>query len=144
MNVRRAIQDISTNTPRKIFAILPKGKDIVAVILGKYGPASDINLFREIQLQFNSKQTFKGDKGFIGGKNISTPHKKPKGGELTKEQKEGDKIFSGKRVFVEHIIRMVKIFRIGQQRFRLRFSNYERVMSVICGLVRLRIESIIL
>lgn len=124
--------------------MLPKGKDIIAVILGEYGPKSDINLFREIQLQFNSEQTFKGDKGFIGGENISVPHKKPKGKELTKEQNEENKIFSGKRVFVEHIIRMVKIFRIGQQRFRLRFSNYERVMSVICGLVRLRIEAIIL
>jgi DDE superfamily endonuclease len=144
VSAKSAIQDININIPQKIFVVLPKGKDIIAVILGEYGPTSDINLFREIQLQFNSKQTFKGDKAFIGGENISTPHKKPKGGELTKQQKEEDKIFSGQRVFVEHVIRMVKIFRIGQQRFRLRFSNYKRVMSVICGLVRFRIDAIIL
>ena len=76
--------------------------------------------------------------------NISTPHKKPKNKELTEEQNEENKIFSGNRVFVEHIIRMVKIFRISEQRFRLRFSNYGRVMSVICGLVSLRIEAFVL
>jgi DDE superfamily endonuclease len=97
----------------KNFVVLPKGEDIIAVMLGEYGPISDINLFREIQLQFNSKQTFKKDKAFIGGENISTPHKKPKGRELTKQQKEEDKILSGQRVFVEHVIRMVKIQRFA-------------------------------
>jgi DDE superfamily endonuclease len=123
---------------------LPRALDIIAVKIGEYGPKSDIKMFREIQTKFKPNQTFKGDKAFIGGLNISTPYKKSKNKKLTEKQNEENKIFSGNRVFVEHIIRMVKIFRIGEQRFRLRFSNYGRVMSVICGLVRLRIEAFIL
>ena len=80
----------------------------------------------------------------MGGQNISTPHKKPKKSELTEQQNEENKIFSSKRIFVEHLIRLVKIFRIAEQRFRLRFNRYGRVIGVVCGLIRLRIEALIL
>jgi hypothetical protein len=97
-----------------------------------------------VQTKFKSAQQFKGDKAFIGGQNISTPHKKPKKQELTEQQHAENKVFSSKRIFVEHMIRRVKIFRIAEQRFRLRFSNYNQVIGVVCGLIRLRIESLIL
>jgi hypothetical protein len=89
-----------------------------------------------VQNKFKPEQQFKGDKAFIGGQNISTPHKKPKNRELTQQQNEENKVFSSKRIFVEHLIRRVKIFRICEQRFRLRFSHYAQVISVVCGLVR--------
>lgn len=120
------------------------GDEIVDVKIGEYGPKSDINIFREVQIKFNPTQHFKGDKAFIGGENISTPHKKPKNAELTQQQNEENKVFSSKRIFVEHLIRLIKIFRIGEQRFRLRFNHYNRVMSVVCGLIRLRIGTLIL
>jgi hypothetical protein len=44
---------------------------------------------------------FEGDKGYQGGKNISTPYKKPRKGELTLESKAGNKEFSTKGIFVE-------------------------------------------
>jgi DDE superfamily endonuclease len=142
--VRSAIQAISIITHQKIFIILPEAQDIVDVNIGEYGTKADITIFREAQIKFKSEQQFKGDKAFIGGRNISTPHKKPKKRELTEQQNEENKIFSSKRVFVEHLIRLVKIFRIAEQRFRLRFRNYMRVLSVVCGLIRLRIEALIL
>ena len=49
-----------------------------------------------------------------------------------------------KRIFVEHIIRLIKIFRVARERFRLKDSNYEKVILTICGLVRLRIGALIL
>jgi DDE superfamily endonuclease len=101
-------------------------------------------LFREIQPKFDSKQQFRGDKAFIGGENIITPHKKPKGQKLTENQKQENKEFSSQRVFVEHIIRLVKIFRICEQRFRLRSQNYDQIIRIVCGLIRLRIEVLIL
>jgi hypothetical protein len=124
--------------------ILPQAQDIIDVKIGEYGPKSDINIFREVQVKFKPIQQFKGDKAFIGGQNISTPHKKPKKAELTEQQNEENKIFSSKRIFVEHLIRLVKIFRIAEQRFRLRFNHYNQVIGVVCGLVRLRIEALIL
>lgn len=87
---------------------------------------------------------FEGDKAYQGGKNISTPQKKPRKGELTSEQKARNKEFSSKRIFVEHVIRLVKIFRVAQQRFPLNSRSYEQVILTICGLVRLRIGSLVL
>ena len=70
--------------------------------------------------------------------------KKPKNGELTAEQKSENKKISSNRIFVEHLIRTVKIFKIAQERFPLRKTRYSSVLSTICGLVKLRISSLIL
>jgi len=42
--------------------------------------------------------------------------------------------------FVEHLIRVLKIFRVASERFRLNPSKYEQIIMTICGVVRLRIE----
>jgi len=124
--------------------ILPDARDIVDVIAGEPGPKSDINLFRENRDKFEPKQKFKGDLGYQGEGLIDTPKKKPKNGKLTIDQKEENKEFSSKRVFVEHRIRSVKISRVVQERFRLNSKKYEQVILTICGLVRLRIRALIL
>ena len=49
-----------------------------------------------------------------------------------------------KRIFVEHVIRLIKIFKVARERFRLKESNYEKVILTICGLVRLRIGELML
>jgi len=49
-----------------------------------------------------------------------------------------------KRIFVEHVIRLIKIFRVASERFRLKENNYEKVILTICGLIRLRIGTLIL
>jgi hypothetical protein len=123
---------------------MPEAREIVDVVVGVKGPTSDISLFRHQQQKFNAEQLFKGDKAYIGGRNISTPHKKPRNGELTAEQKGENKVFSSNRVFVEHMIRVVKIFRIASERFRLHTDIYEQIILTVCGLVRLRIGSLIL
>jgi hypothetical protein len=48
------------------------------------------------------------------------------------------------RIFVEHIIRIIKIFNITKYRFILKKSKYKKVFSTVCGLVRLRIGGLIL
>jgi len=123
---------------------LPEGKDIVDVLVGANGPTSDINLFRIQQQKFDSEQSFEGDKAFVGGKNIKTPDKKPKKRELTDQQKAENKVLSSKRIFVEHVIRLLKIFRIARERFRLHSDTYEQVILTVCGLVRLRIGAFVL
>lgn len=123
---------------------MPKAQEIVDVVVGLKGPTSDISLFRNQQKKFDAEQSFKGDKAYIGGMNISTPHKKPRNRELTAEQKDENKVFSSNRVFVEHIIRVIKIFRVASERFRLHSNTYEQVIFTVCGLVRLRIGSLVL
>ncbi len=103
-----------------------------------------MKLFRESRKGFDPNQKFNGDKAYEGEESIKTPHKKPKKKELTLEQKERNKELASERIFVEHLIRLVKIFRVAQERFRLKSSKYEQIIMTICGLVRLRIGTFIL
>jgi hypothetical protein len=132
------------HTLKNQFIVLPNGKDIVESTAGAPGPKSDINLFRERQHEFETNQKFNGDKAYIGEPCIKTPRKKPKNRELTQEEKQENKEFSRQRILVEHIIRLVKIFRVASERFRLNPKRYEQVILTICGLVRLKIGALIL
>jgi len=131
------------HTLKNQLIVLPDGKDIVDVVAGKPGPKSDINLFREQQLGFVPRQKFMGDKAYVGDPSVKTPQKKLKNQELSNEQKQQNKELSSQRIFVEHIIRLVKIFRVAQERFRLNPRKYEQIILTICGLVRLRIGALV-
>ena len=132
------------HTFKNQFIILPEAQDIVDVIVGLPGPASDINLLREQQKNFDSAQKFKGDKAYIGEKNVAPPHKKPKNRKLSDIQKQENQVFSSSRILIEHMIRLTKVFQVAAQRFRLRPQSYQRVILTVCGLVRLRIGALVL
>jgi hypothetical protein len=132
------------HTFKNQFIVLPSGKDIVDVVIGEYGPKSDINICRQTLNKFESEQQLIGDKAYVGEAQISTPSKKTKSRELTTQEKEENKELSSRRIYVEHLIRVVKIFKVAQERFRLRKSRYKSVILTVCGLVRLRIGSLIL
>ena len=134
----------SNHTFKSQMIILPNGSDIVDIVAGEPGPKSDITLFRENRTRFDPKQKFKGDLADRGEDLIETPIKKPRNGELTTAQKEENKQFSSNRIYVEHRIRSVKIFRVVQDRFRLHSKKYEQVIMAVCGLVRFRIGALIL
>ena len=114
------------------------------VVVGKPGPMSDIKICQQTLNKFDLGQVFSGDKAYIGESQITTPKKKPQNGQLTEEQKEENKTLSSRRIFVEHLIRVVKIFKIVQERFRLQKSRYISIILTVCSLVRLRIGSLIL
>jgi hypothetical protein len=116
----------------------------VDVIAGKPGPKSDITLFREGKKNFDESQKFQGDKGYEGEPSIQIPTKKPKKGELTPCQKEKNKELASERIFVEHLIRIIKIFRVASERFRLNTTKYEKIIMTICGLVRFRIGTLVI
>ena len=132
------------HTFKNQFIVLPKGREIVDVVVGKPGLMSDIKICRQTLNKFNSQQVFCGDKAYVGEAQIIIPVKKPKNEELTPKQKEENKVLSSERVFVEHLIRVVKIFKVIQERFRLHKNRYNSVILTVCGLVRLRIGSLIL
>lgn len=121
---------------------LPEGKDIVDIIVGECGPESDINLFRKQRNNLSSQQEYEGDKAYVGDAKITTPHKKPRNGKLTDKQKEENKLLSSKRIFIEHLNRLLKIFRVAKEQFRLSSKNYRKAIRAVFGLVRLRIGAI--
>lgn len=132
------------HTLKNQFVVTPNGQEIVDVTVGKPGSTSDINIWRESQSKLGCSQRFKGDKAYLGEPQIETPHKKRKHQELSSEEKEQNRKKATQRIFVEHVIRLVKIFRVAQERFRLRMENYQKVILTICGLVRLRIGALCL
>ena len=85
------------------------------------------------------------DTGFQGyepeGVVTFQPQKKPKGKELTPEQKEENRLISKVRVLIEHVISGVKRCRIVKDIFRNTVDLYDDlVMEVACGLHNFRVH----
>ncbi len=85
------------------------------------------------------------DTGFQGfslpGVIMIQPMKKPRGKELTPEQKESNRLISSFRVRVEHAIGGVKRYRIVKDQVRARKDNFrDRVMETCCGLHNFRLN----
>jgi hypothetical protein len=83
------------------------------------------------------------DTGFQGyhpaDVHIYQPKKKPKGKELTPEEKAENKIISSIRILIEHIIAGVKRCRIVKDVFRNTKRYFaDQVMEIACGLHNFR------
>jgi len=128
------------HTRKNQLICLPNGTDIVDVVLGEKGPRSDSKLLEQTQAELPEAIGFIGDKAYVGRNNTTTPIKKPPGGQLTQAQKDFNRQVSQKRVYVEHLIRVLKIFRIAKELFRMRSRMYEMVIGCVCGVVRLRVQ----
>jgi hypothetical protein len=85
------------------------------------------------------------DLGFIGftltGVVITQPHKKPRGKELTDEQKAENRAIAQRRVLIEHIICSIKRCRIVKDTIRLwKDTARDMVMAICCGLHNFRLR----
>src|SRR6516164_8881535 len=87
--------------------------EILAIDAGHRGPASDKTIYVESSVREQFPNAAKqADKGYHGAKDVEMPHRKPRGGELTAEQREQNQQMAKVRVRVEHGIRRVKAFKI--------------------------------
>jgi hypothetical protein len=87
---------------------------------------------------------FQGDKAYVGELLIDTHTKRREVEILLRLKKPKINQRLKKESFVEHLIRLVKIFRVAAERFRLKTDNYEPVILVVCGLIRWRIGAIVM
>jgi hypothetical protein len=115
----------------------PSG-EILAVDAGHRGPAADKTIYVEsdVREQFPNA-TKQADKGYRGATDVEMPHRKPRGGELTSEQREENKQMASVRVHVEHGIRRVKAFKIVRENYRLATGLFPMVASAVVGLVQM-------
>jgi len=109
------------------------------------GHVHDKKIADEQPLHLPAGITLWQDTGFLGHKPknviVKMPAKKPKGKELTDEQKQENKKISSFRILVEHAISGVKRCRIVKDRFRCYKDNFDdRVMLIACGLHNFRIS----
>jgi DDE superfamily endonuclease len=72
----------------------------------------------------------------VGESQITTPQKKPKNGQLTDAQQEENKLLYSRQIFVEHLIRVTKIFKVIQERFCLNTRRYNSIILIVCSLVK--------
>ena len=79
------------------------------------------------------------DSGYQGilrlHKNSEIPKKKPKGGELTANEKSENLRISRERILIENINAKVKVFKITSNKYRNRRKRFGLRMSLICGII---------
>lgn len=85
------------------------------------------------------------DLGFVGftlqGVHTKIPHKKPKGGELTPEQKAENRALAQRRVRIEHVNSSVKRCCIVKETIRLfKQGGRDLVMEIRCALHNFRVH----
>ena len=121
--------------------------DLRVKYLGKTveGKKHDKKAADEDNIKFPDNINLYDDTAFIGYEpynvNIIQPKKKPKGGKLTSEEKEENRLISSTRVIIEHIISGVKRLHIVKDIFRNRKEGFDDlVMEIACGLHNFRCD----
>jgi IS5 family transposase len=111
--------------------VVDKNGNIVHISKSVSGNIHDKKLFdkSKVKLPDNAK----GDLGYLGT-NIAIPIKASKLRPLTKKQKDRNKLFSKKRIVVEHVFASLKSYRILTDRFRGSLANYHQYFLIVCGL----------
>jgi hypothetical protein len=109
------------------------------------GKRHDKKLADEQDGAFPPGSTLWKDTGFQGyePKDVRTlqPTKKPKGRDLSPEEKATNRLISKDRILIEHTLGGVKVFRIVHDVFRnLREGFHDLVMELACGLHNFRLD----
>lgn len=114
--------------------------EILELDSGHRGPKADIRIYEESKVDTRYPNTPKmADKAYQSSEHptLRTPHKKPKGGELTPEQNAENRQLAQQRIYVEHGIRRVKGWRILREDYRLAVGLFATVAHAVVGLVQL-------
>ena len=119
-------------------------RDIKYLGKTRSGKVHDKRIADEEQAQVPDGYEVYQDSGFLGykmgeGITLFEPKKKPRGGELTREEKRRNQIISRTRVVVEHVISGVKRCRCVKDIFRNWKDDFDDlVMELACGLHNFR------
>jgi len=107
---------------------------IICTFFGK-GRRHDFKLFQASGVHFHPQTQSLQDKGYQGIQklhpNSRLPKKKPRGGELSAEDKLYNRTLARERVVIEQTNRCLKIFRILAERYR----NRRRRFGLRCNLI---------
>ena len=97
---------------------------------------SKLKIWREVNINV--------DKGYVGVsnlyKNSVLPKKRVKKSPLSKKDKRSNRELSSKRVFVEHIIGKLKIFKILSDTYRNRRKRFGLRFNLISGIYNFELK----
>ena len=138
---RNGIQEKKRHTQKAQIVADSQIKDILSVDFAK-GSVHDKKIFDESGIKIADETLVKGDLGYQGiqktVKRCDLPIKKVKGKERTQEEKEFNKEIAKERVFIEHINRYIKRFRIFSTRYRNKLEGFSSKFILICGIYNLQ------
>ena len=125
------------HTLKSQVVIDPQSLKVICTTHGT-GREHDFQLFKRSQVKPLSWVEVLADKGYLGIKKIHSlsyiPFKKPKNKSLTLRKKEYNRELARHRIYIEHVIRSLKIFRILAQSYRNRRRRFGLRFNLIAGL----------
>jgi len=105
---------------------------------GHRGPAADKKIYEASRVAEQFPEAAKqGDLAYLGTAGVETPQRKPRGGELSDEQRAENRALASVRVHVEHGIRRFKGFKIVRENYRHAIGLFPMVAAAVAGLVHL-------
>jgi transposase len=108
------------------------------------GSKHDFSLFKDSRSVISAHIRTLADSGYQGildwHQNSLTPAKKSKLHPLTAEQKASNREISKERIFVENVIRRLKIFRILCERYRNRRKRFGLRFNLIAAIYNLELK----
>jgi hypothetical protein len=126
---------------RKHLAAVDEGKRVLVLTGARAGKVHDKRLLDEVEMVqgIPAEIVIAVDLGFLGLQkeydNIEMPHKKPRGGSLSEDQKQENREKSSRRVRCENAFAGVKRYRIVSDVYRNRVSDFDdRSMLTATGL----------
>ena len=108
------------------------------------GKEHDFQLFKRSKVKPIESIEVLADKGYQGINKIHdssyVPIKKPKKKGLSSLQQEYNRELAKKRIYIEHVIRCLKVFRILAQPYRNRRRRFKLRFNLISGLYNRGLE----
>ena len=118
--------------------------EIIATAFSQ-GKTHDFGLFKEAYGGIAPEICCLADSGYQGltklHANSQTPTKKSKHHPLTREQKACNTALSRRRIYGEHVIGKLKIFRILKERYRNRRKRFGLRFNLIASIYNLSLKS---
>ncbi len=110
----------------------------IRCVVNGWGRKHDYKLFVHSKVRFHPETESLEDSGYQGisrlHHNSRLPKKKPRGGKLTKKEKQLNRALARRRVAIEHTNRRLKVFRILSQRYRNRRKRFGLRCHLIAGI----------
>jgi len=129
---------------KTLVIVCKKSRKVICVFFCN-GKKHDFKLFTESEMRMWKETLVETDTGFVGIKklhqNSVLPHKKPKSGQLTKEQKRENRAISSSRVSNEHAIGFIKRFGIVSKRYRNRRKRFGLRFNLIAGICNFELDN---
>lgn len=104
----------------------------------------DFRLFKESNTHVSSGTVLRADSGYQGLQKLHRgtvlPIKATKKQPLTKEDKKRNHDHASTRIFVEHAIRRVKVFRIIKETYRNRRRRFGLRFNLIAAIVNMELQ----